>query len=138
MPNDMRPDRDQLQLQAGQRPVCHCLGQLDATQEGGQVVGQRVQLQLHLVVTEPLAWQPRPPEGDFAFFDVLLGGAALVMEPHHPVRLHQQVGAMKPTRGNSSLGCHSIFEITRRVLSQDAAWYPKSKNNRFTFVCEGR
>ena len=29
-----------LELKAGQRPVDHRLGQLDAAQEGGQVVGQ--------------------------------------------------------------------------------------------------
>ena len=27
-----------------------------------------------------------------AFFDVLLSGAALVVEPHHPVRVHRQFG----------------------------------------------
>lgn len=32
-------------------------------------------------------------ERRIALFDVLLGGAApLVVEPHHPVRLHRQVG----------------------------------------------
>ena len=46
------PDLDQLELQAGQRPVGHGLWQLDAAQEGGQIVGQRVQLQPHLVVAE--------------------------------------------------------------------------------------
>lgn len=40
--HDTSPDLDQLQLQAGQRPVGHGLGQLDAAQEDGQVVGQRV------------------------------------------------------------------------------------------------
>jgi len=55
MTHDAGPDLDQFQLQAGQRPVCHFLGQFDAAQEGGQVVGQRVQLQPDLVVAEPLA-----------------------------------------------------------------------------------
>jgi hypothetical protein len=50
---DTRPDLDQIQWRAGQRPVGHRLGQLDAAQEGGQVEGQRVQLQPHLVVAEP-------------------------------------------------------------------------------------
>ena len=71
------PDLDQLQLQAGQRPVGHGLGQLDAAQEGGQVVRQGVQLQPHLIVAELPARQPRPAKGVFALFDVLLGGAAL-------------------------------------------------------------
>ena len=92
MTDDTRPDLDQLQLQAGQRPVGHGLGQLDAAQECGQVVGQRVQLQPHLIVAELPAGQARPAEGVFAFLDVLLGGAALVVEPDHPVWLHRQVG----------------------------------------------
>ena len=50
--HDTRPDLDQLELQAGQRPVGHGLWQLDAAHEGGQIVGQRVQLQPHLVVAE--------------------------------------------------------------------------------------
>lgn len=50
--DDTRPDLDQLQLQAGQRPVRHGLGQFDAAQECCQVVGQCVQLQPHLVVAE--------------------------------------------------------------------------------------
>ena len=37
--HDTRPDLDQLELEAGQRPVGHGLGQFDAAQEGGQVVG---------------------------------------------------------------------------------------------------
>ena len=86
------PDLDQLELQAGQRPVRHGHGQFDAAQEGGQIVGQRVQLQPDLVIVEPLARQPRPVEGVLAFLDMLLGGAALVIEPHHPVGLHRQVG----------------------------------------------
>jgi hypothetical protein len=35
---------DQLELQAGQRPVGHFFGQFDAPQEGGKVVGQRVKV----------------------------------------------------------------------------------------------
>jgi len=52
-------DLDQLQLQAGQRPVGHFFGQLKAAQESGQVGGQRVEL----VVAEPFAGQPRPAQG---------------------------------------------------------------------------
>lgn len=50
--HDTGPALDQLQLQAIQRPVGHGLGQLDAAQEGGQVLGQRVKLQPHLLVAE--------------------------------------------------------------------------------------
>jgi hypothetical protein len=42
--HDAGPNLDQLQLQAGQRPVGHRSWQFDAAQEPGQIVGQRVQL----------------------------------------------------------------------------------------------
>src|SRR3546814_12978922 len=89
--SDAGADLDQLELQAGQRPVRHGLGQFAAAQEGCQVVGQRVQLPPHLVVPELPACQPRPAYGIFAFIDVLLCGAALVVEPHPPVWLHPPV-----------------------------------------------
>ena len=92
MAHDAGADLDQFELQAGQRPLGHFLGQVDAAQEGGYVVGQRVQVQPDLVVAEPPARQPRPVEGVFAFLDMLRGRAALVVEPHHPVWLHRQIG----------------------------------------------
>ena len=81
MAHHAAPDPNQFQLQAGQRPVGHGLGQVDAAQEGGQVVGQRVQLQPHLVVAETFARQPRPVEGVFALLDVLFGGACSMTRP---------------------------------------------------------
>lgn len=53
--HDAGADLDQLELEAGQRPVGHGLLQFDAAQEGSQVVDQRVQLQPHFVVAEPPA-----------------------------------------------------------------------------------
>ena len=50
--HDAGADLDQFELQAGQRPLGHFLGQFDTAQEGGQIVGQCVQLQPHLVVAE--------------------------------------------------------------------------------------
>ena len=50
--DDAGADLDQLQLQAGEGPIGHGLGQVDAAQEGSQVVGQRLELQPHLVVAE--------------------------------------------------------------------------------------
>ena len=79
-------DLGQLELETGQRPVDHCLGRIEAAQECGQVVGQRMQLQPHLIIAKPLARQPCPVEGILAFLDVLLGGAALVVETHHPFK----------------------------------------------------
>ena len=52
MTDDAGTDLDQLELQAGQRPLGHFLGQLDAAQEGCEVVGQCVQLQAHFIVVE--------------------------------------------------------------------------------------
>lgn len=53
----MGADLDQLELHAGGRPVGHSLGQFNAAQEGGEVVGQRGQLQPHLVVAEAERFQ---------------------------------------------------------------------------------
>ena len=58
MAHDASPDLNQLGLKAGQRPVGHSLGQFDAAQERGQVEGQCVQLQPHIVVAETFARQP--------------------------------------------------------------------------------
>ncbi len=55
MTHDPGTDLDQLELEAGQRPIGHGLRQFDAAQEGCQVVGQRVQLQPYLIVAEPPA-----------------------------------------------------------------------------------
>ena len=40
-----------------------------------------MQLKPDLIVTEPLARQTGPSDGVLAFLDMLLGGAALVVEP---------------------------------------------------------
>ena len=50
--DDAGTDFDQLELQAVQLPLGHFLGQLDAAQEGCEVVGQCVQLQAHFIVVE--------------------------------------------------------------------------------------
>ena len=77
--HDMRPDHDQLQLQAGQRPVGHGFAQLGLTQECGHVVGQRVKLQAHRFLSELVTRQPRPAKGISVLIGVLPGGAALVV-----------------------------------------------------------
>ena len=91
MAHDAGHDLNQFQLQAGQRPVGHRLGQFDAAQERGQIVGQCVQLQPQLVVAEPLARQPCPAEGIFAFLVVLLDCATSIVKLHHPIPFHGQV-----------------------------------------------
>ena len=118
MAHEAGSDLDQLQLKARQGPVGHRLGQLDAAQEGGEVVGQRVQLQPNLVVAEPLARQPRPAEGVFALLDVLLGGAASIVKADHPVRLHRQVGDDEAHAGERGVqghkqNCNQLQELVR-------------------------
>ena len=54
--------------------------------------------------------------------NVLLCCSALVVEAHPP--LSSSIGmlvAMKPTRGKSSPGCHSMLAMTRLSLPHDAA-----------------
>ncbi len=51
-----------------------------------------MQVQLNLVVAEPQAQPPRPLEGVFASLDMLIGGAAPVVEADHPIRPHGKVG----------------------------------------------
>ena len=108
---------DQLELQAGQRPVGHFPGQVDATQESGRITGQCVQLQPHLVVAEALARQPRPAEGVFAFPDVLFGGAASIVEASDLIRLHGQVGDNEAHAGEQLArmpldpGDHTAFPV---------------------------
>lgn len=59
--HDTRPDLDQFQLQTDEGPFGHGVWQHNAAQEGGQIVGQRVQLQSHPVVVElPLVYSFRP------------------------------------------------------------------------------
>lgn len=89
--HDTRADLDQLELQAGQRPVCHRFGQPDMAEEDGEVVGQSMELEPDLVVPEPAAGQPRPADGILAFADVLLGGAATVVEPADPIGLYSDM-----------------------------------------------
>lgn len=50
--DDAATNLDQFELQASQRQLGHLLGQLDAAQEGCEVVGQCVQLQAHLIVVK--------------------------------------------------------------------------------------
>jgi len=50
----------------------HARRQRQPPQEVAQVVRQGEQLQADLVVREVVAGQPRPIQGDLAFFDALL------------------------------------------------------------------
>ena len=71
---------DQPGLQAGQRPVGYLLGQISALQKNAEIVGQRMELQMDLILGQSLARQPGPVDCVLAFLDMLLGGAALVID----------------------------------------------------------
>ena len=72
-------DLDELLPQAGERPAFHCLGQSQRPQEVAEIVGERVKLEPDGIGGEGAAGQPRPLQGVLALFDVLLGGAALIV-----------------------------------------------------------
>ena len=90
-------------LKAGQRPVCHGPGQINAAQDCRRVAGQRVQLQPRTPLWwNPPAGQPRPAQGVVSLPDVLSGGAAPVAEPYHPVGLHRHAGDDKAVHGRGT------------------------------------
>ncbi len=84
-------DFDQLFPQRGQRPVCHLLRQGQRPHEVGKVVGQSVKLEPDCIVAELAARQPGPFDSVFAFLDVLLRFAALIVEGHDSLRRSAQV-----------------------------------------------
>lgn len=92
MTDDPCTDLDQPGLQAGQRPICHLLGQVCALQENTEVVGQCMKLKSHLVLDHALAGQARPIDRLLAFLDALLNGATLIVETDDPVWVHRKVG----------------------------------------------
>ena len=70
-------------LQARQRPALDPVRQSEPSPQVAQVVGQHAQLQSHFVGPKTMARKPRPVCGLLAFFNPLLGRAALVVEAHH-------------------------------------------------------
>lgn len=83
---------DQFQCQADDVLIRRGFGYFDAAQQGGQIVRQRVELQPHLNFVELPACRSHVAQGVFDLHDVLLGDAALVVEPHHPARVCAHVG----------------------------------------------
>ena len=70
-------------LQARQRPTLDPVRQSEPSPQVAQVVGQHAELQSHFVGPKAMARKPRPVCGLLAFFNPLLGRAALVLEAHH-------------------------------------------------------
>ena len=110
--HDTRPDFDQAALNAAQRPIGNLFREVYTVQENAEVVGQSVKLKPNRIVTEPLAGQAGPGNCVFAFLDMPLCGAALI------VKLKQLFGSigrlvtMKLRRRNNASGCHSILATT--------------------------
>ena len=98
--DDLGTDLDQFLSQRGQRPVLDLLWQSQRPHEVGQIVGQGVKLQPDGVVAELAARQPRPFDGVFAFLDVLLRFAPLIVESKVP-----QLGAVRPVATVCCLSC---------------------------------
>lgn len=76
--------------------------QRQQAQEVGEVVGQGMELQSDRVVAEGVAGEPGPTQRQLVFLDVLLGGAAAVVEPADPLLQHaigrQADGVADPLR----------------------------------------
>lgn len=89
-------------------PILICLGwrqvgdqsAMASAQEGGQALGQRLQLQPHLVFAEPLARQPCPAECLLFFLDVLLCRSVLIVRQMLPFRWYRPDSQVRrrPTR----------------------------------------
>ena len=80
MAHDTRPDLDQAALNAAQRPIGNLFREVYTVQENAEVVGQSVKLKPDFIVAEPLAGQTGPGNCVFAFLDMPLCGAALIVE----------------------------------------------------------
>ena len=62
MGNYLGPDLDELELDAGERPVQNILGEGEAAHEVAEVVGENEQGQAHPVGGKPRARKPLPGE----------------------------------------------------------------------------
>ena len=82
--DDLAANLDQFVSQTGQRPVPHGIRQGQGSQEVAEVVGKCVKLETDSIVSELATGQSCPPDGVFAFLDVLLrratGGVSKVVE----------------------------------------------------------
>ncbi len=87
-----RTTRAPILMRQVRRPVGHLLRQVGALQEDTGIAGRCMKLKPHLVPRHALAGKTRPIDHLPSFLDMLFGGAALVVEPNDPVRLHRRVG----------------------------------------------
>jgi hypothetical protein len=85
MADDLCADLDQLFAQTGQRPRLRRLGHRQRPHEIAKVVRQGMKLQANRIGGEGTARQPGPLDRALALFDVLLAGAAVVVEGDDPL-----------------------------------------------------
>ena len=81
----LRPDLDQLLLQARQRPVLDRLRCCKRAEKVAKIVGERMKLEPPGVGRERPARQPCPLDRALAFLDPLLARPALVIERNDPL-----------------------------------------------------
>jgi hypothetical protein len=86
------PSSLKLLAQAGQRPRLRGPRHRQRPHEIGKVVGKSVELKAHRVGGEGAARQTGPLDRVLAFLDVLLAGAALVIEGDDALGRARQVG----------------------------------------------
>ena len=92
MADDLGADLDQLLAQAGQRPRLRGLRHRQRPHEVAEIISQRVELEADGVGSEGAARQAGPLDRALAFFDVLLAGAAVVVEGNDALSRPRQVG----------------------------------------------
>src|SRR6266404_7593298 len=89
------------------RSATGCPGTSAATPvEVAEVVGESMELKAHRVGGEGAARQAGPLDRVLAFLDVLLAGAALVIEGGDALGRARQVGDDEADPGYNSPGCH--------------------------------
>jgi hypothetical protein len=110
--DDLGADFDQLLAQAGQRPRLRRLRHRQRPHEIAEIVGQRVELEADGFGGEGATRQAGPLDRALAFFDVLLAGAAVVVE------------------GNDALGFGEF------VISREAVTELRSLRRELREICE--
>lgn len=71
---------------------------------------------------ELAARQPRPPDGVFAFLDVLIGGAPVIVEGHNTFGRAAQIDEDEADAGIQLAGMPFDLRHHTRFRSHDPAW----------------
>jgi len=97
--HDLGADLHQSVAQRGYRPLLDLIGQRQAAQEAGQVIGQGAKLKPNRVGGKAVARQASPGDRVLALLDPLLRRAALVVEGNDARGGPCHVGHNKPDAG---------------------------------------